>query len=169
MSEFLKPETIIYFLFFIVPGFLTIRIYELLVPTAVRTFGESLVDLISYSLLIVLVWSLPYFWLVGKNPQDFGPKLYYFLLIVLIFLVVIVSPLGVAYGYYRFRTSDWLLQKMRHPSPTAWDFFFQQDQPSFVRFHMKSGETFGAYFGGNSFATSFPNVQEIYVQQLYEL
>ena len=105
MSEFLKPETIIYFLFFIVPGFLTIRIYELLVPTAVRTFGESLVDLISYSLLIVLVWSLPYFWLVGKNPQDFGPKLYYFLLIVLIFLVVIVSPLGVAYGYYRLRTS----------------------------------------------------------------
>ncbi len=169
MSELLRPETLIYFLFFVVPGFLTVRIYELLVPTGVRPFGESLVDLISYSLLIVLIWSVPYLGLVS-NRQIFNPSwLYYIVLFVLILLVVVVSPMGVAYGYYKLRTSDLLLQKVRHPSPTAWDYFFEQDQPSYVRFHMQSGETFGAYFGVDSFATSFPNMQQIYVQELYEL
>lgn len=51
MAEILKPETLIYFFLFVVPGFIAVRTYEVIVPQERRNFGETFVDLIAYSFL----------------------------------------------------------------------------------------------------------------------
>lgn len=38
-----------------------------------------------------------------------------------------------------------------------------------MRFYFKSGERLGGFYGENSFSTSFPNTQQIYVEEIYEL
>ena len=45
VADLLRPETLVYFLFFVVPGFVAMRTYELIVPSEKRSFGESFVDL----------------------------------------------------------------------------------------------------------------------------
>lgn len=35
----------------------------------------------------------------------------------------------------------------------------------YVRFHLKEGDNLGGYFGQYSLASSFPNAQQIYVEE----
>lgn len=46
---FEQQATLILFLGFFVPGFLMIRIYDLLVPTERRDFSKSVFDAVAYS------------------------------------------------------------------------------------------------------------------------
>jgi hypothetical protein len=176
VGRILTPEALALFLFFVVPGFVMIRTYDLIVPTERRNFGESFVDLFAYSFLILAVWFLPFFALVD-NRESIHPVVYYSLFAVVLVLVFFVSPIALAVGYYRLRTSDWLSRQTRKlvkgeipsPSPTPWDFFFQEDRAVLVRFHLHSGERFGGLYAKGANASSFPQAQQIYVKTLYRL
>ena len=50
MENILKPDTLTLFLYFVVPGFVAIKTFDLLIPTQRRDFGVELVQLVSYSL-----------------------------------------------------------------------------------------------------------------------
>jgi hypothetical protein len=63
----LTPETLTLFLFFVVPGFLVIRVYDLIVSSEQRNFGRSVIDMVSCSLLNLAVWFLPLVLLLN-NP-----------------------------------------------------------------------------------------------------
>ncbi len=142
--------------------------FDLVIPAERRTFDSSFVDMLSYSLFILAIWSLPFFALVwlGNYLPGF---IYYLLLYVFTLFVVFVFPVYMTWVYYRART-DWPLQgRTIHPSPTSWDYFFDQGAMYWVRFHFKSGEKLGGYYGENSFATSFPSMQQIYVEEVYGL
>jgi len=57
--------------------------------------------------------------------------------------------------------------RITDPSPTAFDHFFQEGLSCYIVFHLKSKETLGATFHKNSFATAYPDTQQIYVEQLW--
>ena len=69
---FEKQETLLLFLLFFVPGFVSIKVYDLLVPGERRDFSKSFYEAIAYSALNVgvLFWvfdfilsaQLPRFW-----------------------------------------------------------------------------------------------------------
>ena len=50
MAELLKTDTLTLFLFFVVPGFIAMKVYDLLVPAERRNFGEAIVDVVTYSI-----------------------------------------------------------------------------------------------------------------------
>ena len=64
---------------------------------------------------------------------------------------------------------------MDHPTRTAWDWFVSYHSPFFIRFILKSkdkdGKTtmVGGFYGGESFASSFPEEPEIYVEEVWYL
>lgn len=157
------------FVFFVVPGLVTIRTYDLLVPSERRNWGEQFVDLIAYSFLVLAIWGLPYLGLVN-NRDSFAPVVYYGLLVVLIVLITVVTPVGVAIGYYKLRTSRYLQGKVPHPAPTAWDYYFQQDRIFWVRFRLKSGAIVAGFYDGGergAFASTYPQPQQLYINELY--
>ena len=51
-----------------------------------------------------------------------------------------------------------------HPIPKSWDYFFGQRRPCLVQITLKTGGMIGGYFGTKSFASSFPNDEDIYLE-----
>lgn len=182
MAEVLTAETLIFFLFFVVPGFVVISIYDVIVPTEKRNFGEAFVEIISYSFLILALSGWTYLVVVNNRESigewPFGEVVYVVFLGLSLVLTLVIVPVLVAVGYYSLRTSDSFGRlakklfglKVRDPSPTPWDFVFKDEKALFVRFHLKEGGgSFGGLYeeGGN--ASSHPKSQQIYVTRLYRL
>jgi len=57
--------------------------------------------------------------------------------------------------------------RVTDPAPTAWDHFFRDGLGCYIVFHLTSKEVIGAACGAESFATAYPDIQEIYVEQLW--
>lgn len=49
------------------------------------------------------------------------------------------------------------------------DFFFDQREPGFVLVHLTDGKLLGGYWGSNSYAGSFPNDGDIYLEAVYTI
>jgi hypothetical protein len=60
MADLFTANKLILFLLFFVPGFISIKIYDLLVPGVRRDFSKSAYDAISYSAINYALWS----WLI---------------------------------------------------------------------------------------------------------
>lgn len=63
-----------------------------------------------------------------------------------------------------------LLTKLRlrrpyDPTPSAWDFAFGKGEVGWVRVQLEGGRWLGGYFGGGSYASSFPDPQELFVEE----
>lgn len=49
------------------------------------------------------------------------------------------------------------------PTPTAWDFCFAGKEPGWVRVMTSDGLWIGGWFDGESYASSYPEVRELYI------
>lgn len=51
--------------------------------------------------------------------------------------------------------------------PTAWDAAFGEASPGFIRVRMRDGTWYAGYFGENSYASSFPDPQNLFLEYSY--
>jgi len=180
MTSILTPETLALFLYFVVPGIVLVKVYDLIVPTTRRDASSAFLDALAYSFMILAVGFWPYLLLVTAREQLAG-WLYYLLLFILMLLLGFFVPAGLAVWYYRARTKGFLKNRVPDPTPTPWDWFFSGKGPEasldtetgkpvcYVRFHLKEGDNLGGYFGQYSLASSFPNAQQVYVEEAWRL
>lgn len=180
MRGILTPETLALFLYFVLPGLVLVKVYDLIVPTSRRDASAAFLDGLAYSFMILAVGFWPYLLLVSsQKPLPDG--LYYFLLFLLTILIVFVAPIALALFYYRSRTKGFLQGKVPDPTPTPWDWFFSGKGPHasldpetkrpvcYVRFRLKEGDNMGGYFGQYSLASSFPTTSQVYVEEAWRL
>lgn len=59
------------------------------------------------------------------------------------------------------------LKSQWNPTPSAWDFAFARAEPGWVRVRLADGSWAGGWFADQSFATSFPEPQELYLEVGY--
>lgn len=57
------------------------------------------------------------------------------------------------------------LRRPYNPVPTAWDWAFKKGEAGWVRVQLEGGRWYGGYYGGSSYASSYPYPQEIFVEQ----
>jgi len=165
MADLLNPQTLELFLLFVVPGFVAMKAHDLLIPAPTRNWGDSLIEVVSYSMLNLGLL----FWLVAilqrEGFQERHPATYQ----AGMFVVVVVAPVVWAVLARFLRTSRLLRRFVLHPSPTAWDFFFEQRRRVWVLFHLSSGKMLGGLLAEHSCASSFPNDEDIYVEEVWKL
>lgn len=165
MAELVKADTLVLFLFFVVPGFVAMKVYDLLVPSERRNFADSLIEVVSFSMLNLAV----VFWLIAEvNKPEFRsahPVWYY----LATFGVLFVAPACLAVGARSLLASGLLRGRVLHPTPTGWDFFFGKGRPCWMLFHLKSGMKLGGFYAGASFASSFPQAQDVYVEEVWRV
>ena len=68
--------------------------------------------------------------------------------------------------------AQWLRRLTRsttHPIPLSWDYIFSRGESLWMIFHLKNGKMVGGYFSSGSFASGYPDTQEIYVQEMWSL
>lgn len=159
--EALLKDNFFLFLLLIVPGFVAIKVFDLLVASERRDFSKSLIEVAAYG-AVNLALLRP---LVGYlDPNGSSVATY-----VVGVLIVLVVPAFLAVGWRALLSAKFLRGVVIHPVPAAWDFYFQRAEPCWVICHLKSGELVGGWFGEQSFASGFPQAQELYIERLWKM
>lgn len=55
------------------------------------------------------------------------------------------------------------------PTPTAWDKTFQNAAQCFIRILTKEGTWVGGYYGSESYSTSYPEAQQVFLEQAFSV
>jgi hypothetical protein len=145
------------FPFFVAPGFVSLKIWGILNASPRFKLSESLLEAVVYSSFNFLV-------LIGfYNPlKSIHPILAY----AAVFIVgPVLWPVLVYWCVSCFR-----IIKTRI-TPTSWDHYFNQGEDCFVLIHMKANDEMigGLFSGGNSFASSYPEKEDLYLEELWKI
>ena len=145
MSDLLNIESLALVVYLVVPGYVALKAYDLMTAGVPRRLGDSLIELFALSLINAALFGR----LLGPLSDWFGRPL---ATIAFIF----VAPVGLALIVHLIRRSHWTHGVLLHPDPTAWDFYFRDQNPCWVLCHLKSGKLVGGVYALDSFASSLP-------------
>jgi hypothetical protein len=158
---FEQQSTLALFLAFFVPGFLMIRVYDLLVPTERRDFSKSVFDAVAYSAVNLVAFSPLLYWMQSAAPPA---SLYWFFVVV----VFILAPVGWPVLVFFLRRTKWFTSRLSHPTQMPWDYVFSKHEMCWVIVHLKDRRVGGLY-GAKSFASSDPAEPQIYIEEIWSL
>lgn len=159
----LNPIAIGLFVLVVFPGLVSTAVYRLIMPARAVEWGNALVQGVFYS-TVNFVLGLPVLYSLVFGYDPLRSPLRYTLAALIVFLVgPIIWPLILVAIFKSKR----LARRIQIPYPTAWDYLFDQREPAFVLVHLSSGALLGGYWGRKSYAGSFPNDGDIYLEAVY--
>jgi len=159
-------------IFFLVPGLNCTWAIERIAGRTLLGNTERLIRALAWSAFVYVLASP---WLVSiarriHSPPSVGTTE----LVLAGFLVILVIPFIVGVVAALLRRSVPVQAGLRRlttisPSPTAWDFAFSRDRPYYVRVSLVGGRRLAGSFGNESVAGSFPQPQDLFLEQAWEL
>lgn len=152
--------TLAFFALFALPGFISLQVWSLIVPTAERPLKELIPEAIGFGILNAVVGA-PL--IIAIAPANIW-TLYPLLLLTLIALPT-AWPFILKWGLGKLSTADIILKQARN----GWDAAFLKREPLFVIVHLKDGRRIGGYYGYNSFAGVYPASGHLYLETLWRL
>jgi hypothetical protein len=160
-----QTDKLILFLILFIPGFISIKIYDLMVPGERRDFSSSVFEAIAYSAFNFAALS----WLIIIIHSGDFPDSHKIMYIVFLFLIIFIVPIIWPILLFKLLTSAFLGKYVIHPIQKPWDFVFGKGESSWVIVHLKNGEKIGGRFEDESFASSSPAEEQIYIEEVWEL
>lgn len=163
--EGINVSSIVLIILFVIPGSITDKIIRYRFPERKESPTKLLLDSIFYSclnyafFLWLVILSLRY---IEPGPQIAWP---FFLAWI---GIILVGPFLLACLIVRLMTKFPALGLL-HPIPTAWDYHFGKRRSYWVLVAFKDGSQIGRLYSKSSFASSFPQAQDLYIEQLWEV
>lgn len=153
------------FLVFVVPGLISMSVYRLLMPARSLQWDQAVLQGLFYSSVNLLL-TLP----ITAHITQPGylashPRRSWALLLGSLFVAPMLWPLLLR-GLFRW---SWFARKIQIPYPTAWDYVFDARESAFVLVHLRNGSLIGGYWGPGSYAGSFPNDGDVYLEAVYQV
>ena len=165
MSIF-EAEKIYFFVLFVIPGFVALRVYDLFYPSERIDGIKRIVEAVSYSCISyamlspLIVFSWPYLTTSSTN---------YYATAGLSLLFLIVGPILVTVSWHFFRMFVAKKGLIHHPVGKPWDYVFSSKPPSWVKVYMKNGDIIAGFYGTKSFASSAPNAEALFLEEVWHL
>ena len=156
---------LIFFIAFVVPGFIAIKAYELLFPARHEEASKKLIDAVSYSCLnyAILLWPI---YLIETNSISTRSPILYFLFW---WFVLFIAPVALVLIWRLFRQWGLVQRLIPHPVQKPWDYVFSQGKTYWIIVKLKNGEKIAGKYGLNSFASSAPSEEQIYLEEEWML
>ncbi len=151
------------FIAFVIPGFITMKVYGLLAATGHRDSSQQLIDAVAYSCLNYAVLAFPILALESSNAKEVAP--YWYFGAWAVFLLVV--PVALACAFWKLRATDFIQRTLPHPVGKPWDYFFSQRRQLWAVVTLKDGRKVGGLFGSKSFASSHPYSPELYLEDAW--
>ncbi|WP_409525157.1 DUF6338 family protein [Nitrincola sp. MINF-07-Sa-05] len=156
-------DKLLLFIAFVIPGFISIKVYELIVPSVTRGSSKQLIDAIAYSCInyALLIW--PILEIEASSIRLSHPTAYklFYLLVLFVFPVIWVV-------LWRWARGLELIQRnLPHPTGKPWDYVFSQRQWYWVVVTLKDGRKVAGKYGRNSFSSSSPAPEQIYLEETW--
>jgi hypothetical protein len=159
--DILTNNTFGLFVMIAAPGFISMKIWGLIHPSRHISFADSLYEAIFYG-------SLNYFALVQWFPPLMA-KINVIWEIIAYILSLVITPLLLPILWKKILLWGFIKKKIINPIPKAWDVFFGKRQPCFMMVHLKNGQIIGGLYAYESAASSYPEKEDLYLQELWEL
>jgi len=158
-------DKLVLFLVFFIPGFISLKVYDLLIPGERRDFSKSLYEVIAYSALNFAALSWLIILIYSKNFY-MEHTIWYF---VSVFCIMFIVP--VFWPVLFIRASQWgpVAKYIVHPIKKPWDYVFSKREVVWIIVHLKDGRSIGGKFDRDSFASSYPSEEQIYLEEVWKL
>lgn len=163
--DVLEKGKLLLFVLFIMPGFISLKIYSLFHPTADRDTSKVLIDVVSYSCINYAFLLIPIYLVETNRVYLSHPILYY----VFYFFVLMVLPVILPILLLFLRRCHFIRKFLPHPTGRPWDYFFSTNQCCWVLVTLKNGKKYGGLYGFESFASSSPEPEQIYLEKHWAL
>jgi len=165
MEGILSIDKIWLFIIFFIPGFISVKIWNQLIPGEKLDFSKSFFEVIAYSALNYAFFSWLIFLIHTNEFPHYYPSLYWICVVFIMFFMPIAWPL-IFYKFYQFR----LIKKyFVSPYQKPWDYIFSKRESYWIIVHLKDGSDFGGRYDVNSFASSAPSEEQIYLEKVWEI
>ena len=164
MSDLLSTDQLPIALLLIIPGFISLKVFSLIIPGRSGSAADSVLEALTYGVLNAAIWFWPVtIWiapLASERPWLFT---------VGMLAVMVLSPAVLAVLVAAVLTSQRMRRLLPHPTPAAWDFFFGKQQPAWIRVKRSDGTMIGGLYGADSFTSSYPSDRDLYIEEQWLL
>ncbi|MFA6924678.1 MAG: DUF6338 family protein [Bacteroidales bacterium] len=153
------------FLLFFIPGFIAMKIYQLIISSEKTNFSEAIFEAIGFSCINFVLFS----WvLIPIHRNNFYEEytLWYY---ILMFLILFVTPVLLSILFICLTKLKFFKKHTINLVKSSWDFLFQQKEDYWVVVHLKDGRKIGGRYGSKSFASSYPRKETIYIEELWKM
>jgi hypothetical protein len=162
-------QAVIVIALFLMPGFIARSVLSSVYPTSEPSEARLALTAVTLSCGNYGIWS----WLLILSWQKHWYKsdgFLAFLAVLVLFLSPVVGTLAIV---KLMQTSAFRSVRetfgIRHPAPNAWDYFFGKGAACWIIVTLKSGRVIGGYYGTESFASSFPHEEDLYLELLCDM
>jgi len=160
-----EPDKLILFIALFMPGFVSIKVYELIIATKRHDFKNSFLEAVGFSVLNFA--ALSWLFLIVFSPGF--SKNHPILFSLIVFSIFFVFP--ALWPIIFVRLSKWkrISKYIISPISMPWDYVFSKRKSAWVIAHLKDGRKIGGKYSINSRASAYPNQRQIYIEELWVL
>ncbi len=163
--EIWEADKILIFIAFVIPGFVSLKVFSLIYPGTSKDSDKLLIDAIAYSSVNYALLLLPIYYVEKYGVQISHPFLYVFFYV----FVLLIAPVIWAFSSQFIRTREWAQNFFPHPTSKPWDYVFSQRKECWIIVTLNNGEKIGGLYRSGSFASSAPAVEQIFLEKHWVL
>ena len=168
MENLAKPENFLFFMAFVVPGFVAMKSYSMVIEASLeKNAATLLIESIIYSVMLFVPLSSCYLW--AEEAMKSGQLLEG---IVAWMAVTFLVPAALGYGVVRFRLGIAGKGWGRHPISNAWDYIFSEKSQSkegvFLRVRTVDGRWLGGAYMAGSLASAQRSEKSLCIARAYD-
>ncbi len=152
-----------YFVLFFIPGFIIIKLKDLIFEVSERDFSKSVYDAIAYSAIHYAVFGYLVYLLVNSNLSQNNPFWFW---IWAVFLVIILPAIWPTLFYIsiKFHRASNI-----HFRKRPWEIIFHEKVCYWTIVTLKNGSRVGGKYDINSLAASNRDGNELYLEQVWKI
>lgn len=159
--EFLEANKLYLFILFIIPGFISIKSYQLLYPASAKDAKDLVIDAIAYSCINYSILGFPIFYIQRYLINSFSV----FDIFLYVIFCLLIMPIILVLIWKKIRECNWIQQKAPHPTALPWDYVFGKRKSYWITLTLKNGSKIGGLYSTNSFTSHSPYPQEIFLEE----
>lgn len=160
-----EVDKLFLFIAFVIPGFISIKAFELLYPAEIKDGSKQIVDAVTYSCINYALLLLPIYCVESSDLYKVHPSLY----VMFYVFVLFVTPIIWAFIWKKLRESQTFQNNVPHPTPKPWDFVFSQRKSYWVIVTLKDNVKIAGKYGLKSFTSHAPANEQIFLEESWEL
>lgn len=151
------------FIVLVLPGFISIKVYDLIIAGDKRDFSKSIIESVAYSTLNFAALS----WLIIIiNAASFAVN-HGFIYWVSITLIFIIFPAVWPFLFVWVSHFKVFKKHLLTPINQPWDIFFSKREACWVTVHLKNEKVIRGKYALNSSASAYPKERQIYLEEVW--
>jgi len=164
MDTIWTTDSLVLFLIFFIPGFISQKIYRLIVADEVQDSASFVTSAVAYSSLNYALASPLIWWLAPHWRQV---ALGWLISATIFVMLLLPAVLPLVWLWIR----SWPFVKNRTISPVKrpWDAVFGHRQRYWAIVTFKNGDKIAGVYGTSSHTSSFPAKEQIYLEKVWQL